>query len=195
MKHQRFIVLEGIDGVGKSTLSLDLVDHLNRQGITSVHLDTLPIPRFLSPEQKRWANTQASVEASFRLYLASAAHKATAIAQYTQTAWVVADRHVASVWAHHLASGLDESLLLRRSELETCEAGIVFNVVLPEDVRQRRLHDRGEVNPADLESASDVRTLLGRKRYWFDRLIDVKIDNSGIKAETLESIMSHLDLK
>lgn len=51
---------------------------------------------------------------------------------------------------------------------------------------------RGEMNPADLESAESRATMLGRKRYWFDQLIKTKIDNSGPQAKTIEMILLNL---
>lgn len=187
-----FIVLEGIDGVGKSTLSRMLVNRLALKGKTAVHLDDLHITSFLTNEQKRWAHEEASVEASLELFLASAAHKSTFIEAELARSCVVADRFDDSVWSHHLALGLSPSWLGQKANFGVLEPSATFHIVLPEGKRRRRLVKRGETNPADLESAGTGATLLGRKRIWFSRLIPKEVNNSKSYEDSLDLICSML---
>lgn len=186
---KKFIALEGIDGVGKSTVSKALAVALNKRGIPAVFFNDHPAnTSLLRKEEKEWAHTEASVEESFRLFLASAEHKAGIVEGLLQTTWVVADRHVDSVYAHHLAHGLDFRHV--RAHAGSIDADHVVHVTLPEDVRLARLKKRKETTSEDLEPAHDDSTLLGRKRLWFGKLIDFEVPNTGTLEDAIARIMS-----
>jgi thymidylate kinase len=90
-----FIVLEGVSGIGKSTLAWALA---NRLGATSLH--TLPTPH------AGWSaliNERLRALPQFAFYLSGLLHAADSIRLATAVGPVVADRYASSVVACHAA--------------------------------------------------------------------------------------------
>jgi dTMP kinase len=90
-----FIVLEGVSGIGKSTLAWALTDRL---GATTLH--TLPTPH------AGWSaliNTRLRALPQFAFYLSGLLHAADAIRLTRAVGPVVADRYASSVVACHAA--------------------------------------------------------------------------------------------
>jgi dTMP kinase len=90
-----FIVLEGVSGIGKSTLAQALVQRL---GATSLH--TLP------PPHTNWStlvNARLRCLPQFAFYLSGLLHAADAIRAKRSVTPVVADRYTSSVVACHAA--------------------------------------------------------------------------------------------
>ncbi|MGW2572863.1 dTMP kinase [Streptomyces sp. NPDC001537] len=98
-----FIVLEGVSGVGKSTLRKLLV---RRLGATGIH--TLPAPH------TKWSsdvNAKLRPLPQFAFYLSGVLHASDVVRQTRAVGPVVADRYVSSVIACHAAVnrvGLDD---------------------------------------------------------------------------------------
>jgi dTMP kinase len=93
--HHPFIVLEGVSGIGKSTLAWALADRL---GATSLH--TLPTPH------AGWStliNERLRALPQFAFYLSGLLHAADSIRLARATGPVVADRYASSVVACHAA--------------------------------------------------------------------------------------------
>jgi dTMP kinase len=90
-----FIVLEGVSGIGKSTLARTLADRL---GATSLH--TLPTPH------AGWSaliNERLHALPQFAFYLSGLLHAADSIRHARALGSVVADRYASSVVACHAA--------------------------------------------------------------------------------------------
>ncbi|MDV9169141.1 AAA family ATPase [Streptomyces sp. W16] len=90
-----FIVLEGVSGIGKSTLTKLLVKRL---GATGIH--TLPKPH---TDWSKTANARLRPLPQLAFYLSGVLHTSDSIRQTRQMGPVVADRYVSSVIACHAA--------------------------------------------------------------------------------------------
>ncbi|MGQ4514159.1 dTMP kinase [Streptomyces sp. DW26H14] len=90
-----FIVLEGISGIGKSTLAKLLTDRLDAST-----LHTVPEP--FTPWAPVINNTTAALP-QFAFYLSGALHSADLVRGLLSRGPVVADRYISSVIAHHSA--------------------------------------------------------------------------------------------
>jgi dTMP kinase len=90
-----FIVLEGVSGIGKSTLARLLAQRLNA---TSLHTLTLPHSDWSSA-----VNTQLRALPQFAFYLSGVLHASDKVRRARQVGAVVADRYVSSVIACHAA--------------------------------------------------------------------------------------------
>ncbi|MFJ9855333.1 dTMP kinase [Streptomyces sp. NPDC101150] len=104
-----FVVLEGVSGVGKSTLTALLGERLNA---TTIH--TLPAPHTgLSAA----VNTHLNALPQFAFYLSGLLHASDRIRDAITRGPVVADRYLSSVVACHAAvhsAGLDQVRVLIR---------------------------------------------------------------------------------
>jgi dTMP kinase len=89
------IVLEGVSGIGKSTLAKNLAGRL--QG-TSIH--TLPLPHSHWSSQ---VNTELRPLPQLAFYLSGLLHGSDSIRRTRQVSPVIADRYVSSVIACHAA--------------------------------------------------------------------------------------------
>lgn len=178
----KLIVLEGIDGSGKTALTERLTERMRAAGRPCVSYDRVPDrPRPLTPEQKKWAHTVASVEESFSLFMTSLLQKSDHIRRILPESSVVMDRYLHSVLVHHLALGLPEDLALAETE-GLRDADHTFLLSVREDLRMERVRRRPDATAEDLMPAGDCSTVLGRKRLWFERLIPTVVDTSNSLA-------------
>lgn len=92
---ETFLVLEGVSGIGKSTLAELLAARLDA---TSLH--TLPAPHSAWSSQ---VNGHLNALPQFAFYLSGALHAADSVRRCRSTGPVVADRYVSSVIACHSA--------------------------------------------------------------------------------------------
>ncbi|MEV7679461.1 thymidylate kinase [Streptomyces sp. NPDC088341] len=89
------VVLEGVSGIGKTTLADIVTQRLNA---TSLH--TLPLPH---SEWSSMANCRLRSLPQFAFYLSGVLHASDSIRRSRMTGPVVADRYVSSVIACHAA--------------------------------------------------------------------------------------------
>ncbi|AVZ73157.1 thymidylate kinase [Streptomyces lunaelactis] len=90
-----FVVLEGVSGIGKSTLAATLAKRLQ-----ATELHTLPMPHSgWSSTANRWLRPLPQ----FAFYLSGVLHAADSIRQSRMIGTVVADRYISSVIACHAA--------------------------------------------------------------------------------------------
>ncbi|MDR3081728.1 MAG: AAA family ATPase [Streptomyces sp.] len=90
-----FIILEGVSGIGKSTLTRVLADHL---GAATLHT----VPDHYMP----WApvmNTTTAALPQFAFYLSGVLHASDIIRRHLTRFPVVSDRYISSVIAYHSA--------------------------------------------------------------------------------------------
>lgn len=174
----KFLVLEGIDGVGKSELVKATVAMLVARGEPALPCSAVIGESLLLPAQKQHIRSHASLEESFLLYLASALHKAALVRKALTHHTVVMDRYIDSVRAHHVVRGLPEHCAARMvSSVDLLIPDYTFHIRVPEDERLRRVRARARSCADDFESAATSATFLGKKRLWFEEHVPTAVDN------------------
>lgn len=187
----KLIVLEGIDGVGKTSLAKSLTDCLNEAGMPTIWYDRHPTrTSLLSPEDKRWLREEASVRASFYCFLASTLHKSREIEVLLRTHTVVVDRYLYSVFAHHYALGLPLSRMRFTESSLPRKPEHAIHVRASEPVRQANLRRRSNPTAEECQDADDLTTVIGKKRSAFQALMSEELWNENGFDAALDRLFS-----
>ncbi len=161
----RFIVFEGLDGVGKTTLVRRLAAKLD-----AVLLST-PDASIRSERASFDALYQSTPDAGHLFYAAAVAH-ASAVASFETARGrdVVLDRYWLSTWAYAILRGT--TLRLGGVESRLLAADFTFLVTLDERERHARLQQRGATagDRATLDTAV-ARTIEQRYRRGLGRRV------------------------
>src|SRR5882762_7072766 len=105
----KFIVLEGIDGAGKSTVSRRLAKAIGAK------LYRTPPPGFSAT--RRIIDADAELPSRFLFYLSSVVYASEAIRKLIRQQHVVCDRYLVTTVAYHRAMGLALDLNLQNFNL------------------------------------------------------------------------------
>jgi dTMP kinase len=136
----KFIVLEGIDGAGKSTVSRELALAIGAK------LYRTPPPGFSST--RRTIDENAQLLSRFLFYLSSVVYASEAIQVLLQKRHVVCDRYLVTTVAYHRAMGL--KLNWDIEELNLVKPDFTFFLELADErERQRRLRERKRYTSTD----------------------------------------------
>jgi len=147
----KLIVFEGIDGTGKTTLSINLAHHLSSLGIRAMRYEDVEDPKGGFNLIKPFIQEKVSIDASFFFYLASAIHKSGIIRNLLNEQWVICDRYIYSTLAYHKAKGADLTLLPSIDTFPIIFPDFYFLLRTREPVRMRRIKQRSANNAGDLE--------------------------------------------
>jgi dTMP kinase len=188
MSH-RFIVVEGLDGSGKTTLARSLADALTRRNIPTLAIKTPP-PQ-LQQSAERVAHDFA-VNARFLFHLAGVCHTSSAVHQLLETSSVVCDRYLLSTVAYHDASGRTAAVDI--ASLDILLPEVTFYVVVEERLRQERIRMRGALTPGD-ELTLTPGGLLDRIDAAMRRAGTVVIENNGPVGTTVERMIAALEVR
>lgn len=183
-----FIVVEGIDGVGKTTLTRLLVERL-KQTSSAIRFEDID---FENPTKPLKRGIEAGdQDVSFFTYILSALHKDHRLREILAHHHVVADRSLASVFAHHAARGVDvEQVGLSR--LNVLKPDYAFLLTADEPTRRARLQTRGKLNAKDLR-VNEPGSELARIEEVFKRLVPIHIDTTTLSPEeVLARLWSYL---
>ena len=181
MSRGRIIVVEGLDGVGKSTASKGLAERLG-----ATHMWT-PGPDLADIRATAHAVFGVSQEAIQLFYAASVVVAGRRAGELTEAGVdVVIDRYWLSTMAYATVRG--SSLGLEDVEAVVAPADVTFFLTLPEAERRRRLLDRGctaadteTLRPGFVEAVVRQARLRG-SRPVAGRLVEVDIDGLGPEA-------------
>ncbi|KKQ02926.1 MAG: hypothetical protein US18_C0008G0014 [Parcubacteria group bacterium GW2011_GWB1_36_5] len=181
----KLIIFEGIDGVGKTTIALELKKVLKDRGISVVFYEDYESkhPNFnpLKPLVKK-----ISVTGSHLFYLASAIYKSQVIKKLLKKHWVICDRYFYSTNASHKAKG---SNLKIGPLTDLLKPDYGFLLTLNEKIRQKRVKQKLQITKMDL--IPKKRGSLPYKMENFLRKMGlINIDNSVSFEETIKKIIS-----
>ncbi|MFE6165863.1 dTMP kinase [Streptomyces sp. NPDC056486] len=140
-----FIVLEGVSGIGKSTLA-----RLLTQQLKAAHLHTLPKPH---NDWSKTANDRLAPLPQLAFYLSGLLHAADRVRAARQISPVVADRYQSSVIACHAAVhniGLEHVRQLAAPFLPyMIRPTVTFYLRCSEETLKARLHTKKDIKQDD----------------------------------------------
>lgn len=172
-----FIVLEGLDGVGKSTLARRLADECGYQLMTTPGEDILPMR---SDIMNGLGSSQTARALFYAATVQAEGEKARACTKQGRT--VLMDRYRASTiaYAHERGVTIDLNAVLSQA----VKPHLSILLTLDETERQQRLHKRGT-------TAEDIETLNPEFREGvltsLKAMCDIEIDLTG--ADEDEAVM------
>ncbi|MEU2978800.1 thymidylate kinase [Streptomyces hirsutus] len=195
-RHGPFIVLEGISGIGKSTLARLLAERLNAGTLHTV-------PNFYMP----WApvmNANTRALPQFAFYLSGVLHASDIIRSHLERGPAVSDRFVSSVLAYHSAvhqldmARVEELLAPFRPYLPTPDR--TFYLRCTNRTLQTRMAGKKDYNQDDHDMIT-VPGRLERLRSNFDKaaaddptavIIDTDDRTPGELADTITGHLTEL---
>lgn len=178
-----FVVLEGVDGVGKTTITQLLASQLN-----AIHLATPQAP---------FSNIRAAVEElrdptlRFHFYLTSVIAISLVIERRLATSAVVCDRYVHSTIAYHKVMGVDLTYI-EWEKLPIIRPTATFLLTASKVVRNGRTSERTAESLHDHAIEKDY-AFLDRVNDEFLKMGLTVVDTSNKEpAEVVQQIMHNL---
>lgn len=180
----KFIVIEGLDGVGKSAITLALANRLNSLGHPARAIKS-PVGDFSLSIP--YVNKECDVNSHYLFYLAGIKHTSDKVRTMLHDVTVVCDRYIYSTEAYHKANGA--TVIVDLSTLDLLEPDYKFLIkVSDEKIRSRRIENRGQTDDGD-NIIKAPGNLIDRIEQEFMRYNLIEIDNSNRPiAETLTEI-------
>jgi dTMP kinase len=181
----KLIVFEGIDGVGKTTIALELKKALKKKGIPVIFFEDYELkhPGFcpLKPLIKK-----IPITGSHLFYLASAVYKSQIIKKLLEKHWVICDRYFYSTNAYHKARG---SNLKIQGMNDLLKPDYAFLLTIDEKIRQERVKQKLHITKADL-IPKRVGFFPHKMESFLKKMDLVNIDNSVSVKNTIKNILS-----
>lgn len=146
----KLIVLEGIDGVGKTTIAKLLKKELSQRGIRAVRYEERERSTEGFNAIKPFIKQQAPLDASLLFYIASSIYKSQRIEKLLKKNWVICDRYIYSTLAYHKVRGAHMSLVADLRKLPIRLPDFFFLLSVREDVRMKRVRAKKDHTPADM---------------------------------------------
>ncbi len=186
----KLMVLEGIDGVGKTTVALALKKALRKRNISAILYESYESrhPGFnpLKPLVKK-----IPIVGSHLFYLAGSIYKSQVIKNLLKKHWVICDRYFYSTIAYHKAKN---SNLKIGSLNDLLKPNFCFLLTLDKKIRKERIRHRAKITKSDL--VTKTQGSLPYKMEKFLKAMNLEnIDNSTSIEETTKKIMSSMHIK
>jgi len=176
------IVLESLDGVGKSTVGPALAKRLNGAYIAT------PCGEY--NEHRKMAN--GNNVARFFYYLSAVVSACDAIRELLKkSVTVVVDRYIDSTVATHQALGVDATNLIDEEQLDIVRPDYVFFLDLDNVERRRRLTSR-PMSEYDKRLESDEALQLKTREFFLARKLTVLNVTSLSVAEEVDQIVAEI---
>jgi thymidylate kinase len=169
VKPNKFIVLEGISGSGKTEIGTRLAEYISARYYTT--------PSTLFRQIREKADKSLCLEARFLFYLSSVVQASWEISKILETQSVVCDKYIWSTICYHSVYGLKVKL----PPLNTYrQPNYVFLIVCDEEKRLKRLRcGRGIVRDSRNKERYDRRQEMERRcLIEFRKYIQLEIDNT-----------------
>jgi dTMP kinase len=170
----KFIVIEGLDGVGKSGITVALANKLSNLGRPARAIKS-PIGDFSL--SMPYVNKECDVNSHYLFYLAGVKHTSDQVRTMLRDTTVVCDRYIYTTEAYHKANGA--SVVVDLSTLQLLEPDYKFLIkVSDEKIRSRRIEDRGGVDDGH-NIVKAPGNLIDRIEREFGRYNLIEIDNGN----------------
>jgi thymidylate kinase len=127
-----FITLDGVDGVGKTTVAKLIAEHFAFKYYKS------PTGEFATLRSK--VESPENVIGRYCFYRLATEHDSTNIEAILKETSVVCDRYIASTFAHHIA--MDESIRSIHSEHHILKPDFSFLLYASSEIRDQRIKKR-----------------------------------------------------
>lgn len=180
-----FIVFEGVDGAGKTTLAKNLASDLGALFIAT------PPPPLNAELARRFADEQTSIKTRFLYYLLGDSLASDIIRDARKSKIVVCDRYIHSTIIGHQLFGFNVDIGLSQFTFEEPDANF-FIFVSDDEERRRRIAERGKKTKYD----TLIENVDFRKKYtnyFLERSDFFSLDTSGdTPEESLEKIKREL---
>ena len=173
----KLIAFEGIDGVGKTTLSKLLRDRLVKQGFKIVRYEDIEEKNSGFNQIKPFIKTQTPINSSLLFYIASAIYKSQQIEKLLKHNWVICDRYIYSTFAYHKIRKADMSLMRDMKKLPIQLPDFLFLIKVNDDIRLKRTKFRSNNNAYDFKIKTN-KNLIGKMEKELERFKPIIIDNS-----------------
>jgi len=187
----KLIVFEGIDGVGKSTLSKMLKNKLNKIGIPAVKYEDFEDRRQEYNLIKSFIKKEAPINSSLFFYLSSAIYKSKKIENLLKKHWVICDRYIYSTIAYHKIRGADMSLISKLSKFPIIFPDFLFLIKTKESIRIKRIKTRRENDALDFKKKKSG-GLVSNMEVELEKFKPIIVDNSKSAHTSIQSILSKL---
>lgn len=180
-----FLVIEGIDGSGKSTVSKKLSDKLN--------CELYKTPSYPFNQIRTVIDRCANIETRFLFYLASVLHASIEIKQILERSHVVCDRYIYSTICYHYA--LDSTLInfININRLNIIMPDFVFYLNAPYDVRIRRIAERENKKIEDMVgndySERDFLSKVEKEFSKFKEMVVIDTEKNNVD-DTITQILT-----
>lgn len=188
----RLLVVEGLDGSGKTTLSRRLAEHLGGRWFTTPDSDL----RALRQDVEEALRNPDARQLFYAASVVEVAARARAVLARGQD--VIVDRYWLSTWAYGAERGT--SLVLSEIEASLLPADLTVFLTAPRELRAQRMAARQKMTAADqrsLDPANEAR-LLARYRSGLQRPIAgtwVEIDTfTRDEDESLARVLRSLEV-
>ncbi len=160
-----FITFHGIDGTGKTTAVASTVLLLRRMGVNALNYDQLDVDNPFTVAKKRVvAETPPAAQIAF--YIGSALFHSGLIERLTKEgSTVVKARYLDDILAHHGHLGVvNPEIMVSVFPFKQPDLRVVLT--LDEDVRRKRISQRGVVDEKDLQLVEP-----GSRLYYFQNTL------------------------
>lgn len=177
------ICLDGLDGVGKTTIGGALADALG-----GVFYKTPPEP---FDSVRAPINASRDPEARLYFYLAGLLLASAQVSQASRARPVVCDRWLPSTVAYHAAMGVEIPSWVRAGE-HVLKPDATIRVVIDEAERLRRIAARAK-NPRDDHRWESDPAFMARveHEFWLLRLVEVDVTGLSVR-DAVARLLRHI---
>ena len=173
----KLIIFEGIDGVGKTTLSKLLQNKLEKLGFKTVRYEDIEEKNSGFNQIKPFIKTQVPIDSSLLFYIASAIYKSQQIKELLKHNWVICDRYIYSTFAYHKIRNANMSLIPDMKRIPIRLPDFLFLIKVNDAIRLKRTKARSDNNAYDFKIKTSS-NLIGKMEKELEEFKPIIIDNS-----------------
>ncbi len=173
----KLIIFEGIDGVGKTTLSKLLQNKLVKLGFKTVRYEDIEEKNSGFNQIKPFIKKNTPIDSSLLFYIASAIYKSRQIEKLLKHNWIICDRYIYSTFAYHKIRNANMSLIPDIKRMPIRLPDFLFLIKVNDDIRLKRTKARSDNNAYDFKIKTN-RNLIGKMEKELEKFKPIIINNS-----------------